>query len=68
MSLLDLTALELGAAIKKGETTAVEAAESCFARMKEMESEVHALSLIHILWYDYQALKSAENSWAIAKR
>ena len=42
MSLLDLTALELGAAIKKGETTAVEAAESCFARMKEMESEVHA--------------------------
>ena len=42
MSLLDLTALELGAAIKKGETTAVEAAESCFARMKEMEPEVHA--------------------------
>ena len=42
MSLQDLTALELGAAIKKGETTAVEAAESCFARMKEMESEVHA--------------------------
>ena len=34
MSLLDLTALELGAAIKKGETTAVEAAESCFARMR----------------------------------
>ena len=42
MSLLDLTALELGAAIKKGETTAVEAAECCFARMKEMEPEVHA--------------------------
>ena len=42
MSVLDLTALELGAAIKKGETTAVEAAESCFARMKEMEPEVHA--------------------------
>ena len=42
MSLLDLTALELGEAIKKGETTAVEAAESCFARMKEMEPEVHA--------------------------
>ena len=42
MSLLDLTALELGAAIKKGETTAVEAAESCFARIKEMEPEVHA--------------------------
>ena len=42
MSLLDLTALELGAAIKKGETTAVDAAESCFARMKEMEPEVHA--------------------------
>ena len=42
MSLQDLTALELGAAIKKGETTAVEAAESCFARMKEMEPEVHA--------------------------
>ena len=42
MSLLDLTAQELGAAIKKGETTAVEAAESCFARMKEMEPEVHA--------------------------
>ena len=42
MSLQDLTALELGAAIKKGETTAVEAAECCFARMKEMEPEVHA--------------------------
>ena len=42
MSLLDLTALELGAAIKKGETTAVEAAESCFARIKKMEPEVHA--------------------------
>ena len=42
MSLLDLTALELGAAIKKGETTAVEAAECCFARMKEMDPEVHA--------------------------
>ena len=42
MSLLDLTALELGAAIKKGETTAVEAVECCFARMKEMEPEVHA--------------------------
>ena len=42
MSLQDLTALELGAAIKKGETTAVEAAESCFARIKEMEPEVHA--------------------------
>ena len=42
MSLLDLTALELGEAIKKGETTAVEAAECCFARMKEMEPEVHA--------------------------
>ena len=42
MSLQDLTALELGEAIKKGETTAVEAAECCFARMKEMEPEVHA--------------------------
>ena len=42
MSLLDLTALELGAAIKKGETTAVEATECCFARIKEMEPEVHA--------------------------
>ena len=42
MSLLDLTALELGEAIKKGETTAVEAAECCFARIKEMEPEVHA--------------------------
>ena len=42
MSLQDLTALELGEAIKKGETTAVEAAESCFARIKEMEPEVHA--------------------------
>ena len=42
MSLLDLTALELGEAIKKGETTAVEAAECCFARMKEMDPEVHA--------------------------
>ena len=42
MSLLDLTALELGAAIKKGETTAVEAAECCFARIKKMEPEVHA--------------------------
>ena len=42
MSLQDLTALELGAAIKKGETTAVEAAERCFARIKEMEPEVHA--------------------------
>ena len=42
MSLQDLTALELGEAIKKGETTAVEAVECCFARMKEMEPEVHA--------------------------
>ena len=42
MSLQDLTALELGETIKKGETTAVEAAECCFARMKEMEPEVHA--------------------------
>ena len=42
MSLQDLTALELGAAIKKGETTAVEAAECCFARSKKMEPEVHA--------------------------
>ena len=42
MSLLDLTALELGEAIKKGETTAVEAAECCFARIKKMEPEVHA--------------------------
>ena len=42
MSLQDLTALELGEAIKKGETTAVEAAERCFARIKEMEPEVHA--------------------------
>ena len=42
MSLQDLTALELGEAIKKGETTAVEAAECCFARIKEMEPEVHA--------------------------
>ena len=42
MSLLDLTALELGEAIKKGETTAVEAAECCFARIKEMDPEVHA--------------------------
>ena len=42
MSLQDLTALELGEAIKKGETTAVEAAECCFARMKEMDPEVHA--------------------------
>ena len=42
MSLQDLTALELGAAIKKGETTAVEAAECCFARIKKMEPEVHA--------------------------
>ena len=42
MSLQDLTALELGEAIKKGETTAVEAAECCFARIKKMEPEVHA--------------------------
>ena len=42
MSLLDLTALELGEAIKKGETTAVVAAECCFARIKKMEPEVHA--------------------------
>ena len=42
MSLQDLTALELGEAIKKGETTAVEAAERCFARIKKMEPEVHA--------------------------
>ena len=42
MSLQDLTALELGAAIKKGETTAVEAPECCFARIKKMEPEVHA--------------------------
>ena len=42
MSLRDLTALKLGEAIKKGETTAVEAAEVCFARIKEMEPEVHA--------------------------
>ena len=42
MNLQDLTALKLGEAIKKGETTAVEAAESCFAQIKKMEPEVHA--------------------------
>ena len=40
--ILDLTALELAAAIKRGETTAVEAAAACISRIKEREPEIHA--------------------------
>ena len=57
MSLQDLTALELGEAIKKGETTAVEAAERCFARIKEMEPEVHAFINLDEEWAMDQAKK-----------
>lgn len=37
MELLDMTALQLAAAIKKGETTAVEAAEMVLARIEEQD-------------------------------
>ena len=42
MSILDMTALELGEKIKAGDITAVQAAEASLARIKELEPSVHA--------------------------
>ena len=42
MSILDMTALELGRRIQSGEITAVQAAEASLARMKAVEPSIHA--------------------------
>lgn len=42
MSILDMTALELGKRIQSGDITAVQAAEACLARIKAMEPSIHA--------------------------
>ena len=42
MSILDMTALELGRRIRSGDITAVQAAEASLARMKDMEPSIHA--------------------------
>lgn len=41
MELLSLSAVELGAAIKAGEATAVEAMEAVLARIEESEEALH---------------------------
>ncbi len=42
MSLMSLTAVELGKKIKAGETTAVEAAKDALAQIKEKEESIHS--------------------------
>ena len=42
MSILDMTALELGKSIQSGDITAVQAAEASLARIKAMEPSIHA--------------------------
>ena len=42
MSILDMTALELGKRIQSGDITAVQAAEASMARIKAMEPSIHA--------------------------
>lgn len=42
MSILDMTALELGRRIQSGDITAVQAAEASLARIKAMEPSIHA--------------------------
>lgn len=42
MSVLDMTALELGKRIQSGDITAVQAAEASLARIKAMEPSIHA--------------------------
>ena len=42
MSILDMTALELGKRIQSGDITAVQAAEASLARIKAMEPSIHA--------------------------
>lgn len=41
MSILDMTAVELAAAIREGETTAVEAAQAVLARIEEKDKELN---------------------------
>ena len=48
MSLMSLTAVELGKKIKAGEVTVKEAVEAAFAQIEKVEGDVHSLSLIHI--------------------
>ena len=42
MSILDMTALELGKRIQSGDITAVQAAEASLARIKAVEPSIHA--------------------------
>ena len=47
MSISDMTALELGRRIQSGDITAVQAAEASLARIKAMESSVHAFVTVN---------------------
>lgn len=61
MKLTDLTAVELGRKIKKGEATAVEAVEAVLAEIKEKEESLHAYITI-------EAEKAVEKAKAVQKR
>ena len=56
MSLMSLTAVELGKKIKAGEVTVKEAVEAAFAQIEKVESEVHSF----VTLTKEQALKDAE--------
>ena len=47
MSILDMTALELGKRIQSGDITAVQAAEASLARIKAMEPSIHAFVTVN---------------------
>ncbi len=57
MSILELTAVELGKKIKAGEVTAVEATEAALAQMKAAEDQINAFVTID----EEGALKQAEH-------
>lgn len=56
MSLLDMTAVELGTAIQAGKTTAVEAAKAVLAQIEEKEDTYHC----YVTWDKEAALTQAE--------
>ena len=56
MSLLDLTAVELGAAIKAGKTTAVDAMQAVIDQIEKVESEINS----YVTFDKEAALKEAQ--------
>ena len=55
MSLMSLTAVELGKKIEAGEVTVKEAVEAAFAQIEKVEGDVHSLATLT----KEQALKDA---------